>query len=33
MSKICCSTDDSLNLVNKKEHKHKYDTQEINYAV
>jgi Cd2+/Zn2+-exporting ATPase len=27
MSKICCSTDDSLNLVNKKEHKHKYDTQ------
>ena len=27
MSKICCSTDNSLNLVNKKEHKHKYDTQ------
>lgn len=27
MSKICCSTDNSLNLVKKKEHKHKYDSQ------
>lgn len=27
MSKLCCSTDNNLNLVKKKEHKHKYDTQ------
>ncbi len=26
MSKICCSTDNDLNLVKKKEHKHKYDS-------